>query len=104
MSRVSDMLLDFMYCDTSYPSPEQQLMWRIEDLIQRREMYSFSDSPPMCEADLRYALPECFCSGRDIERAIALAEEKLAADYGKGACRAEEDAAEVLKPAILVAA
>ena len=97
MSRVSDKLSDFIFCDTSYPSPEQQLIWRIEDLTQRPEVFSFSDSTPMCDADLRYALPECFYNPRDIERAIALAEEKLAADYGKSPCRAEEYAAEVPK-------
>ena len=104
MSRISDMLTESEFFDDSYPSSEQQLLWRIEDLKLRQEYCTCSDSAPMTQADLLYALPECFDNPYDIERAIALAEEKLLIDCRSDIREKEEHAAEPLKSVPLPAA
>lgn len=83
----------FLEYDRSYPSPEEQLIWRIEDLhnvIEELEQtnlpndggYHFSDD------DIRYAIPEEFLRSSSlrtvpmVKRAIQLAIDDLANKYG----------------------
>ena len=84
---------NFLGYDRSYPSPEEQLIWRIEDLhnvieeLEQRNLphgggYHFSDD------DIRYAIPEEFLRNSSLrsvyfaERAIELAIDELANKYG----------------------
>ena len=84
---------NFLGYDRSYPSPEEQLIWRIEDLhnviveleqtnIPNGGGYHFSDD------DIRYAIPEEFLINSSlrsvpmVERAIQLAIDDLANKYG----------------------
>ena len=84
---------NFLEYDRSYPSPEEQLIWRIEDLrnvIEELEQtnlphdggYHFSDD------DIRYAIPEEFLRNSSlrsvpmVERAIQLTIDDLANKYG----------------------
>lgn len=73
--------------DHSYPSPEMQLRWRIEDLQSRLEdiaggKYGVTAHYYMgcryTKEDLVYAPPEYFSRASDIMTAISIAEEKLA--------------------------
>ena len=92
MGYFSNYALDYEadYEDNSYPSPEKQLMWRLEDLQSRwEELKEYSAPHPKCDAglrltddDVRYAIPEYFTSVRDVERAIKLAISDLRANYG----------------------
>lgn len=64
--------------DRSYPSPEEQLLCRIDDLNSRREELTESDAlyrgwTRLTDNDIRYAIPECFETIYDVERAIELA-------------------------------
>ena len=77
------------YCqdDCSYPSPEVQLCWRLEELKVRYEELIDEDSAYknpliLMEDDLRYALPEHLHSIRHIKAAIELAEFDLRDKYG----------------------
>ncbi|MED9914103.1 MAG: hypothetical protein UE499_04235 [Acutalibacteraceae bacterium] len=74
--------------DYSYPSPEMQLRWRIEDLESRLEdivggSYGITAHYYMgcrfSKEDLAYAPPEYFSRASDIITAISIAEEKLIA-------------------------
>ena len=72
--------------DLSYPSADQQLIWRLDDL---KERYSelLEKEAPCCGDDYfswddyRYAPPECFETLRDIARAIEVAEECMMEKY-----------------------
>lgn len=74
------------YEDHSYPSPEMQLQWRIEDLFNRleelhhgrynQETVDYSDCR-LSRADIEYALPEHLSNVDDIITAIAIAKYKL---------------------------
>ena len=81
MSAFSDLLLDYSFSDESYPSPEQQLIWRIEDL-KHIDLKSSTDSCKLSNMDLLYALPECFGNCYDIEKAIEMAVAMLRDKYG----------------------
>lgn len=80
MGYFSNYALDYEadYEDNSYPSPEKQLMWRLEDLQSRwEELKEYSAPHPKYDAglrlsdnDVRYAIPEYFTSVRDVERAM----------------------------------
>ena len=74
--------------DYSYPSPEMQLRWRIEDIKRRLEdivggSYGITAHYYMgcrfSKEDLAYAPPEYFSRASDIITAISIAEEKLIA-------------------------
>ena len=78
---------DTCHEDYSYPSPEMQLRWRIEDLQSRLaditgDNYAVTAHYYMgCrypKEDLVYASPECFSRACDIMAAISIAEERLA--------------------------
>lgn len=73
--------------DHSYPSPERQLLWRLDDLKDRLEDLinkgaSYRSGYIYTEDDIRYALPEHLDDICKVERAIELAKEDLLYKYG----------------------
>lgn len=81
---LEDMEYDF---DRSYPSPEEQLLWRLDDLNAKLDELKASDShfrdcTRLTDNDIRYAIPEYFDSIADVERAIELAVYDLRNQYG----------------------
>ena len=87
MGYYSELVIEDSYCENySYPPPEMQLRWRIEDLKSRLEdivggSYGVTAHYYMgcrfSKEDLAYAPPECFSRASDIMTAISIAEEKL---------------------------
>ena len=72
--------------DRSYPSPEEQLFWRLDDLKYKLEELTEKDAPyrgwvRLTDNDIRYAIPEYFETISDVERAIELALEDLKNKY-----------------------
>lgn len=72
--------------DRSYPSPEEQLFWRLDDLKYKLEELTEKDAPyrgweRLTDNDIRYAIPEYFETIADVERAIELALEDLKNKY-----------------------
>lgn len=88
MGYYSELAIDDSYHeDCSYPSPELQLKWRIEDLWSRLEEISTGNYGITAHSfmgcrfsrdDLAYIPPEYISNERDIIAAIAIAEEKIA--------------------------
>lgn len=73
--------------DRSYPAPEMQLLWRLDDLQDRLEELIVKDAPYRdgyiySEDDIRYALPEHLYDIGKVERAIELAKDDLVNKYG----------------------
>lgn len=73
--------------DWSYPGPEMQLLWRLDDLQDRLEELIAKDAPYRdgyiySEDDIRYALPEDLYDIGKVERAIELAKDDLVNKYG----------------------
>lgn len=73
--------------DWSYPAPEMQLLWRLDDLQDRLEELVAKDAPYRdgyiyAEDDIRYALPEHLFDISKVERAIELAKDDLVNKYG----------------------
>lgn len=74
--------------DYSYPAPEKQLRWRLEDLEDRlhelmhRETGERDEGEYLPDKDLRYVLPEHLCSASNVRRAIDLAISDLRDQYG----------------------
>ena len=73
--------------DWSYPAPEMQLLWRLDDLQDRLEELIAKDAPYRdgyiySEDDIRYALPEHLYDIGKVERAIELAKDDLVNKYG----------------------
>lgn len=73
--------------DRSYPGPEMQLLWRLDDLQDRLEELIAKDAPYRdgyiySEDDIRYALPEHLYDIGKVERAIELAKDDLVNKYG----------------------
>ena len=72
-----------------YPSPDKQLLWRLEDLESRLEELKEGSAPyrgkdeglRLTESDIRYILPERFKNLADIERAIDIAIGDLRSKY-----------------------
>ena len=84
-SDLARKYIDFDY-DRSYPSPEEQLLWRLDDLNYKLEELTEKDAPyrgweRLTDNDIRYAIPEYFESIADVERAIELALEDLKNKY-----------------------
>lgn len=81
--------------DRSYPSPEEQLFWRLDDLndrleeMQKKGDYG-TDWSRSDEKTLRYASPCALERISDIEKAIALALEDLKQKYGIDLSREKE--------------
>lgn len=80
------------YEDYSYPSPEMELRWRIEDLKDRLDEISKGNygvtahyfmGCQFSEEDLAYTPPEYFSRASDILAAITIAEDKIAASEEK---------------------
>lgn len=73
--------------DDSWTTHKQQLLWRCEDLQNRLEELklqraSHSSSGCLTNDDLRYALPHCFGTVYDAEKALELAVSELKEKYG----------------------
>ena len=84
-SDLAQKYIDFDY-DRSYPSPEEQLLWRLDDLNYKLEELTEKDAPyrgweRLTDNDIRYAIPEYFEKIADVERAIELALEDLKNKY-----------------------
>lgn len=77
------------YEDYSYPSPDCQLKWRLEDLYSRLEEIKEGNIPRhlideglrLTDDDIRYAIPEYFVRASDVERAIELAISDMKSKY-----------------------
>ena len=72
--------------DYSFPSPERELFWRLDDLESRLEELS---SKKTCQErhlvvhdDIRYALPEHLVTVYEVKRAIEVAKDDLRNKYG----------------------
>lgn len=88
MGHYSELAIENTYReDYSYPSPERQLRWRIEDLKSWIEDIAGGNYDVTAhyymgcrfsKDDLAYTLPEYFSRESDIMIAITIAEEKLA--------------------------
>lgn len=88
MGYYSELAIENTYReDYSYPSPEMQLRWRIEDLKSRLEDIAGGNYDVTAhyymgcrfsKDDLAYTPPEYFSRASDIMIAITIAEEKLA--------------------------
>ena len=84
-SDLAQKYIDFDY-DRSYPSPEEQLLWRLDDLNYKLEELTEKDAPyrgweRLTDNDIRYAIPEYFENIADVESAIELAFEDLKNKY-----------------------
>ena len=68
--------------DRSYPTPEKQLLWRLDDLYDRLDVLietgaSYVGDGRLDDNDIRYAIPSYFQNISDVERAIELAMNEL---------------------------
>lgn len=89
MGYYSELSIEGTYHeDHSYPSPELQMKWRIEDLRSRLEDISSGSCGITAHSlmgcrfsrdDLAYTPPEYYSRESDIMDALAIAEESLAA-------------------------
>ena len=84
MGYYSNLLLERMEIDydMSYPTPEKQLLWRLDDLYDRLDALigdgaSYIGDSYLDDSDIRYALPNYFQNISDVERAIELAMNEL---------------------------
>ena len=72
--------------DYSYPSPEKELFWRMDDLESRleelRSKNACYESHITVPDDIRYALPEHLGTVSEVERAIEFARNDLRDKYG----------------------
>ena len=74
--------------DYSYPPPEKQLLWRLEDLENRLHELTTQrtggrdEGEYFSEDNLRYVLPEHFLSASNVRKAIDLAISDLKDRYG----------------------
>ena len=72
--------------DRSYPSLAEQLLWRLDDLNNKRHELIEAGAPYrgwecLTDNDTRYAIPEYFENIADVERAIELAISDLKNKY-----------------------
>ena len=72
--------------DYSYPSPERELFWRMDDLESRLEELRgrnvCCDSHITVPDDIRYALPEHLGTISEVKKAIEFAKHDLRDKYG----------------------
>lgn len=107
MVYFSELSLELQYekdqLDRSYPSPEQQIVWRIEDLKRRLiELGMVCPSDEIvCGYDdisrassVEYSLPECLNSIKDVLIALAVAYRKLHDLEGHTFCQENRTAKE----------
>lgn len=84
--RYRPYILDRDY-DRSYPSPEKQLLWRLDDLADRLEELLaagalYRSDYVYTEDAVRYALPKDLWDVDMVEQAIELAKDDLVNVYG----------------------
>ena len=72
--------------DYSYPSPERELFWRMDDLESRLEELrgknGYCESHITVSDDIRYELPEQLGTVSEVKRAIEFARNDLRDKYG----------------------
>ena len=72
--------------DYSYPSPERELFWRMDDLESRLEELrgknGYCESHITVPDDIRYALPEHLGTISEVKRALEFARNDLRDKYG----------------------
>ena len=72
--------------DYSYPSPERELFWRMDDLESRLEELrgknGYCESHITVPDDIRYALPEHLDTISEVKRALEFARNDLREKYG----------------------
>ena len=72
--------------DYSYPSPERELFWRMDDLESRLEELrgknGYCESHITVPDDIRYTLPEHLGTISEVKRAIEYARNDLKDKYG----------------------
>lgn len=73
--------------DRSYPSQLRRLVWRLEDLVSRREKLMESDVPEderfsFSDDDVRFIIPEAIKTIDCVDSTIALAKEDLLERFG----------------------
>ena len=72
--------------DYSYPSPEMELFWRMDDLESRLEELrgknGYCESHITVSDDIRYTLPEHLGTISEVKRAIEYARNDLKDKYG----------------------
>ena len=72
--------------DYSYPSPERELFWRMDDLESRleelRSKNGYCESHITVPDDIRYALPEHLGTISEVKRALEFARNDLREKYG----------------------
>ena len=72
--------------DYSYPSPERELFWRMDDLESRleelRSKNACYESHITVPEDIRYALPEHLGTISEVKRALEFARNDLREKYG----------------------
>ena len=76
-----------IYENYSYPSPEEQLLWRLNDLYDILDELKKANAPyrsvyRLSDDDIRYIIPEYFRCIVDVESAINLAISDLCVNYG----------------------
>ena len=89
MGYFSNFKIDYDEEDNSYPSPDRQLMWRLENLQSRLEELQENGEPRryydeglrLTDDDIRYAIPEYFVRIVDVVRAIDLVISDLRLKY-----------------------
>ena len=89
MGYFSNFKIDYDDTDNSYPSPDRQLIWRLEDLQSRLEDLKESGEPRkyydeglrLTDDDIRCAIPEYFVRIVDVVRAIDLVISDLRLKY-----------------------
>ena len=74
-------------CDHSCTPPEVQLLWRLEDLLDRREELAMSGASyygwsRFTADEMWYALPESFECVADVEKALEMVSQELEEEYG----------------------
>ena len=84
-SELAQEYMDYDF-DRSYPSPEQQLLWRLDDLNDKLAELKRLDAPyrtwtRLSDDDIRYANPEYFDHIEVVEKAIELAADDLKNQY-----------------------
>lgn len=82
MGYFSNLDIDREYCrvDRSYPTPAEQLAWKIEDLEERLDLINsgkiHSSSYRILEEELLCVPVGCLYSRSDMEKALEIAREK----------------------------
>lgn len=84
MGYYSNLSLERMESDydRSCPTPEMQLLWRLDDLYDRLDVLiedgvSYIGDGHLDDNDIRYAIPSYFQNVYNVERAIELALDEL---------------------------